>query len=221
MRPEHRQVLEALAQRARSVLGEKFEAREQALRLAREAVQRSALAVRAVHRGEWERARALLESARASLESARRLLAPHPDVLYAGFIEDAEKEFAEASLTLAFVSGEPLPTPEGLGVGLVPFLNGLGEAVGELRRSILDALRRDDLEACEGLLEAMDEVYLLLVSLDFPDAMTGGLRRTTDLVRGVLERTRGDLTQAVRQRRLEERLARLEARLDSSPGGAP
>jgi len=217
MHPQHRQALEDLAQRARTVLTEKFQAREEALRRSREALQRSALAIRAVHRQEWEKARALLTEARQALEGARALLAPYPDVLFAGFVEDAEKEFVEASLTLAFVAGEPLPTPEDLGVGLAPYLNGLGESVGELRRYILDALRRDDLTLCESLLEAMDEVYHLLVTLDFPDAMTGGLRRTTDLVRGVLERTRGDLTQAVCLRRLEEHLAGVEDLLRRGP----
>lgn len=210
---EHLEAIRALGERARRELGEKFTAREEALRRAREVVQKSALAIRAVHRHQFQEARALLGEAGALLESVHRSLAPHPDILYAGFVEDAQKEFAEAHTTLAFASDSPLPTPEQLGVGLVPYLNGLGEAVGELRRFILDALRRGETSPCEGLLEVMDEVYTALVTIDFPDAMTGGLRRTTDMVRGVLERTRGDLTMALRQRALEERLAQLGERL--------
>ena len=129
-------------------------------------------------------------------------------------MEDALKEYAEASITLSFVEGTPVPEPSDLGVGAAAYLNGLAEAVGELRRFILDQLRRDRFERCDELLAVMDEVYTILVTMDFPDAVTRGLRRTTDMVRGVLERTRGDLTLALRQRRLEQRLADFQAGLD-------
>ena len=129
-------------------------------------------------------------------------------------MEDALKEYAEASITLSFVEGTPVPEPSDLGIGAASYLNGLAEAVGELRRFILDQLRRDRFERCDELLEIMDEVYTILVTMDFPDAVTRGLRRTTDMVRGVLERTRGDLTLALRQRRLEQKLADFQAGLD-------
>jgi translin len=64
----------------------------------------------------------------------------------------------------------------------------------------------------------MDEIYGLLVSMDYPDALTGGLRRSTDSVRGIMEKTRGDLTFALRQRDLEQALARFESRVS---GGEP
>ena len=204
--------LEVIAQEARAALSETFSAREKALRLSREAIQNSANTIRAVHRGQLEQARGLLESARAALEEADRALAGHASVYYAGFLEDAQKEFAEANATLAFVAGLPLPGSVELGVGFAPYLNGLAEAVGELRRYVLDALRRDEVARCEEILETMDEVYTVLVTMDFPDAITRGLRRNTDMVRGVLERTRGDLTAAVRQRSLEQRLAEAERR---------
>ena len=141
------------------------------------------------------------------------LLEGHAKVYYAGYVESAQKEYVEATATLAFAEGAGLATADELGVGAAPYLNGLAEAVGELRRFILDSLRRDDFSRCEELLAVMDEVYTILVSMDFPDAVTMGLRRSTDMTRGVLERTRGDLTLALRQKRLEGELAAFQERL--------
>jgi len=129
-----------------------------------------------------------------------------PQLINAGFIRDAQKEFAEGSITLALVTGKQLPDPDKLGVGFAAYLNGLGEAVGELRRYLLDSMRRGDLSRGEELLSVMDDIYSILVTMDFPDVITGGLRRTTDMVRGVLERTRSDLTLALRHKELETRL---------------
>ena len=213
----HRERLTALGEEARTALSAKFAARERALRRSRETIQHAANTIRAVHRGELEEARDLLESARRALAEVEEGLHDHRDVYFAGFVQDAQKEFAEAHAILAFVSGNDLPGPQELGVGFAAYLNGLAEAIGEMRRYVLDALRRDDVSRCEELLETMDEVYTLLVTIDFPDAITRGLRRTTDSMRGVLERTRGDLTTALRQRSLEQRLAAFEGMLGDEP----
>lgn len=140
-------------------------------------------------------------------------LRSHPDVLYAGFVQDAQKEYAEASTVFALITAAGLPDPDDLGVDYVPYLSGLGEAVGELRRYILDQLRHDRLAHCEEVLAIMENIYGVLVTMDYPDAMTGGLRRTTDAVRGILEKTRGDLTVALRQAHLETELREFERRL--------
>jgi len=190
-------------------------AREGALRLSRDMIRRSAESIRATHRGEFANARALVEEAARLSAELERVLEKQPGVYFAGFVEDAQKEYAEASLTLAIIEGSPLPGRQDLGVGAAPYMNGLAEAMGEMRRYILDALRRGDFSRCEDLLDLMDEAYTLLVSMDFPDAVTGGLRRNTDMVRGVLERTRGDLTFALRQVRLERKLERFQ---DALPG---
>ena len=145
-------------------------------------------------------------------------LRPHPDLFYTGYVQDAQKEYVEALATFSLVTGEPMQTPEEIGVAAAAFLNGLAEAVGELRRYVLDLLRRGEAESCEGYLRTMDDIYSLLVTIDYPDALTGGLRRTTDATRAILERTRGDLTFALRQRDLEAALARLEGRLDRQVG---
>ncbi|MHB1414658.1 MAG: haloacid dehalogenase [Chloroflexota bacterium] len=188
----------------------KNQAREEALGLSREALRSSANAIRAVHRHDFERAEGLTATARARLQRAAEVLVDHPDVLYAGFVQDAQKEYAEAVATYSIVRGEPLPDRNALQITWQAYLNGLGEAVGELRRYVLDKLRRGALSGSEDLLQAMDDIYDLLVTIDYPDSMTGGLRRTTDMVRGVLERTRGDLTMALRQHELERKLSEAE-----------
>ena len=205
--------LNAIVDDVRANLDAKHAAREQALALCRAALRHSANAIRAVHRGEFAGAEELLAEARSQLEQAAEALADHPDIFYAGFVHNAQKEFAEGCLTLALVSGRPLPSPADLGVDHPAYLNGMGEAVGELRRYLLDSLRGGDIGRCESILVAMDDIYAVLVTMDYPEAITAGLRRTTDAVRGILERTRGDLTMALVQRNLERRLEQFERRL--------
>jgi translin len=188
----------------------KHEARERALRLSREVIRHSANTIRAIHRNELDQARQGLEAISALEAETRTLLQDHPDLYFTGFTQDAQKEYVEACSVYAFIAAEPLPRPDELKVEVASYLNGLAEAASELRRYILDSLRRDDDSRCEELMGKMDEVYNTMVVMDFPDALTGGLRRTTDALRAVLERTRGDLTLAVRQRRLEQKLGRLK-----------
>jgi translin len=205
--------LDQIMERVRADFTSKNEAREKALPLCREAIRFSANAIRAVHRDDFETAQTLVDKAGRQVSTAKASLDGHADIYHAGFVHDSQKEFAEASITLALIAGRDLPTPESLDVELPAYLNGMGEAVGELRRHLLDTLRTGDVERCEAWLGAMDEMYSVLVTVDYPDAMTGGLRRTTDSVRGILEKTRGDLTLSVQQRRLEQRLDEFGSKL--------
>jgi translin len=198
--------LEAIANSIREDFEAKDSAREKVLPLCREAIRYCANAIRAVHRQQFDQAKELLELARERLNQAEVSAADYGELGYAGFVRDARKEFAEGSITLALVTGKRLPGPDELGIDAAAYLNGLGEAVGELRRYILDSMRRGSLSQGEELLVAMDDIYNALVSMDFPDAITGGLRRTTDMVRGVLERTRSDLTLVMRQKGLVDKL---------------
>lgn len=178
--------------------------RESSLAASRSIIRLSANAIRAVHRGEFEQASSMLEEARQVRDGAVAALTGHGDIYHAGFLHDAQKEYAEARITLALLSGERLPAPADLGVEAPAYLNGMAEAVGELRRALLDRLRTGTHTGCEEILRAMDDIYSALVTIDFPDAMTGGLRRTTDQTRGILEKTRGDLTMAIVQREATE-----------------
>lgn len=205
--------LERLGVIVRQQFQARHAAREKGLALHREVIRSSANSIRAAHRGEADRARELIGQARELLREIEVVLSPHPEVYYAGFVHDCQKEFAEANITLALLNGEPLPSPDVLGVHLPAYLNGLAEAVGEVRRHVLDLVRRGSLERCEALLRQMDDIYTLLVTIDFPDAITAGLRRSTDVTRGILEKTRGDLTVAIRQQDLEAALRSLEAKL--------
>jgi len=182
-------------------------ARERVLPVCREVIRHCSQAIRAVHRHEFDQAGERLKSARQLLDEAGQAIVSYRELGSTGFFRDAQKEFAEGSITLALVTGNPLPDPDELGIDAVAYLNGLGEAVGELRRYLLDSMRQGNLSRGEELLSAMDDIYNALVTMDFPDAITGGLRRTTDMVRGVLEKTRSDLTLAIGQKGLADKLA--------------
>jgi len=202
--------LEPIGGWARAELDRKNAAREQALRWSRELVRTCATSIRAIHRREFASAEGLLAEAHSLNDQICAALGQMGDLYWAGYVQDAQKELVEAVCTLALIKRQALPDPAGLGVAPGPFLNGLGEAVGELRRYLLDSLRRGEVDGCEQLLGAMDDIYSLLVTLDYPDALTGGLRRTTDSTRGILEKTRGDLTLALRQESLVEALRAAE-----------
>ena len=202
--------LSAIGASAIDEMTSRSRAREDALTISRQVIRFSANAIRAVHRGEFEEARTLVHLAGERLEETKVMRLESPQIYYAGFLSDARKEYTEASITLAVISSKAIPKPEDLEVDPSSFLNGLAEVIGELRRYILDALRREEIGRCQELMDLMDEIYGVLVTVDFPEAVTGGLRRNTDAMRGVLERTRGDLTMALRQHRLESRLAQWE-----------
>ncbi|MFC1965669.1 haloacid dehalogenase [Chloroflexota bacterium] len=206
--------LDSIVEQVRLDLAAKDAVREKILPLCREVIRHSSHAIRAVHRQEFGRAKELLKLARNILSETGQALKDGGELYNTGFIRDAHKEFAEANITLALVTGEMPPTPDELGVDSAAYLNGLGEAVGELRRYLLDSMRKGDLSRGEELLSAMDDIYNVLVTMDFPDAITGGLRRTTDMVRGVLEKTRSDLTLVIRQKELENRLENPEKNLE-------
>ena len=206
-------ILDQIEVWARGELEAKNAAREGALARSRELVRTCANSIRAVHRGERQHAAELLGAARRLSHRLTYDLQGQPDIFYAGYVQDAQKEFVEATAVHCLILGGVMPSAVELGVAVAPFLNGLAEAVGELRRYILDRLRRGQIDGCESILQTMDDIYSLLVTIDYPDALTGGLRRTTDVTRGILERTRGDLTFALRQRDLEASLQRLEGKL--------
>ncbi len=184
----------------------KTSARERALPAARRSIRASANAIRAVHRLELDRARGLIATSKQELDEGMGAVAAHPDVRFAGYLQDAQKEYAEANITLALVAGEALPTPEALGVEDAPYLNGMAEAIGEGRRRILDLLRTGEVVQAESLLGDLEELYGVLVTMDYPDAITLNLRRSTDVARSLIEKTRGDLSIAVVGRDLRDAL---------------
>jgi translin len=207
------QNLDSIAERVRLSFDARTAARDRALAQARTLTRYCANAIRAVHRDESANAASNLEQARLLVEALHRDLANYPDLYYAGYTQDALKEFAEASIVNALVPNNDLPTPEELNVEYATYLQGLAEAAGELRRRCLDILRHGHSEEAERLLSHMDDIYAVLVTMDYPDAITGGLRRLTDIVRSLNERTRGDTTLSLRQEHLEESIKRLEGKL--------
>lgn len=205
--------LERIGEEILAELARQDRLREEALLLSRHVIRAAALCIRAVHRADYAQACEHLSSARQDVIRLEEITTACPLFAGIGYIADAQKEYAEASLTYALVRLEPFPRPDELHLPVAPYLNALGEAAGELRRAVLDALRRDSFERCEDYLEIMQQIYDFLAAVDYPDAITGGLRRTTDAVRGILERTRADLTMALRQRRLQAALEQVAGRL--------
>jgi translin len=192
-------------------------ARDAAIAQSRELIRHCSESIRAVHRRDWDKADEKLAAVRAKADEMIAGVESYPDLYHAGYTQDALKEVVEAFVTCAIIRGESLPTPESLNVANNTYLRGLAEAATELRRFILDIMRREDSHSdeAERLLGWMDAIYDELVTIDFPDAITNGLRRQTDIVRGVLERTRGDLTNSLRQQRLQDALQRFETRMDN------
>lgn len=205
--------LDAIVDRIQSDWTQKSEIRDRTLQRSRALIRFCANSIRATHRHDYERARELLSQAEERAATMVEEAQAYADIYHAGYTLDALKELAEAAITLSLVSNGQLPDPDDLDIPYAPYLNGLGEAVGELRRFALDSIRRGDVERAEEILIMMDDVYSVLVTIDFPDALTRGLRRTTDMVRGVTERTRGELTTAVRQEQLQHAIVSLEERL--------
>jgi translin len=191
---------------ARESLDSTYRAREVALAHGRALTRTCANAIRSLHRGEYAEARQALDGAREEAQRVAEALQSHPDLYFAGYVQDAHKELAEAETFLALIQDTPLPSPASLGIEVAAYLNGLAEAASEGRRFALDSLRRGDLARAEKMLAAMDEILSALTTLDYPDAVTSGLRRTCDALRAVVERTRGDITIAVLQNRLLQSL---------------
>ncbi|NDJ75595.1 MAG: haloacid dehalogenase [Chloroflexi bacterium] len=203
-----------MADTIRETFEVKSAARDAAISQSRVLIQHCANAIRAVHRHEWDVAHERLDHAREAAAELRAQVANFPDLYHSGYTQDALKEYVEAFATYALVRGEQIPTPDSLDVEHSTYLNGMAEAASELRRQVLDIIRKGHSEEAERLLAEMDTIYGVLIAFDFHDAITGGLRRRMDALRGVLERTRGDVTTSHRQQQLREALRQFETRID-------
>ncbi len=199
----------------RSELTQTNTLRDDTLQRSRSLIRLCAHSIRAIHRHDWDEAEKLLQEARDEAVTMVEALVDHPMLYHAGYTQDALKELVEAYLVYAVVRGEDWPTPDDLQVSPPTYLRGMSEAGTEMRRFVLDLIRRGQVEEAEPYLEFMDDVYSLLITVDFPDAITYGLRRNTDVLRSVLERTRGDLTLAIRQDQMRAALSSFEMRLDT------
>ena len=200
------QDFQEIVDNTRKIFDERTRVRDETLVKARQLTRLAALTIRAIHRSEFMQAQEMLNEAHLLVLNMQRDLASYPDLYHAGYTQDAIKEFAEANLTFALIGNQRLPRPEDLGIEYPTYVNGLAETIGELRRRCLDILRQGYSEEAERLLNTMDEIYNFLVTMDYPDAITNGLRRQTDLVRGIIERTRADLTLSLREQHLQDAL---------------
>jgi translin len=205
--------LDTIIEGIRATFTERNATRDLTLGRSRELIRFCSLTIRAVHREEFAEAEQLLNTAKQAAAAMKADIAAHPELYYTGYTQDSLKELTEACCVFAIVQHRPIPTPEEIEIDEAAYLNGLAEAASELRRRALDLIRRDRVDEAERMLTAMDDIYAQLVTIDFPDALTGGLRRTTDTLRAVLERTRGDLTTTLQQEKLQKALQEMEKRL--------
>ena len=204
--PRHRQLTPDLVNEVRSILDSRFVARERAIAESRKIIRSAANGIRALHRSESGEAASLIEQSGNRLTAISATLADNLELMSHAVVFDAAKEYAEARITQAVFNGQPVPRFDDLGIDPVPYLHGLGEAVGEMRRRMLDLLRYERLSEAESMLDEMDRIVDLLAEIDYPDGMTNGLRRTTDVARSLVERSRSDLTATVVQERLRQDL---------------
>ena len=200
--------LDGISEGIRRRFDERMEARERALPASRRAIRACANAIRAIHREEWQNAHRLMDEAKAAIDEGLEAVRDQPEIRFAGYLQDAQKEYAEARVTEAVVTAKDIPMPEELAVEDAPYLNGIAEAIGEGRRHILDLLRHGKVAEGEATLSAMDDLYTVLVTMDYPDAITGNLRRSTDVARSLIEKTRGDLSVARVSQDLHDALER-------------
>jgi len=210
--------LDELSEKTHQNFEARHQVRENALKLTRLLTRKAAHAIRAIHRGEKEAAEEVMREADGIVCELKKSVEPDPEIYYSGYTQDALKEYTEGRLVIAMISNQALPMPEDLGVDYSTYLRGLAESIGELRRRCLDILRQGYSDEAERLLDLMDEIYALLVTLDYPDAITHGLRRQTDLVRGIIERTRADLTISLREQQLQQALGDFEERFNHQHG---
>jgi len=207
-------MLENIISKIREVLDEKDQVRENALKITRETVRLSAEAIRAIHRGELENAKSTIKEVKKKLENLATELREHPDIYFSGYVYSAYQEYVEAAVLLSILEGSKIPSPEDLNVPYVPYLLGLGDVIGELRRQILDAIRKDQLDQGEFFLRIIEEIYEALSTLGYPNAIVPGLRHKCDVARNILEKTRGDLTNAIHRNRLLKGIQSLMKKLN-------
>ncbi len=212
------ETFDAIVEEIRAEFEIKSAARDAALQRSRTLIRHCANAIRAAHRGDRDESRDLLAIAAEAAREMKADLELYPDLYHAGYTQDALKEYVEAQVVYAFINGADLPTPADLAVEAPAYLKGVAEAASEMRRHALDLMRQNKLDRAEEIMAVMDDVYSLLITVDFPDAITGGLRRTTDMLRGVVSRTRGDLTTSIRQEMMRQALRDFEARMGLNGG---
>ena len=176
--------------------------REKILNLSRESIRKSSIAIKHLHRGEYDLADKLITENHSLIHEINNLGSEMKPIRF-GMLLTSNQEYVESIFLQAFLRKKPYPNFEDLKVPHLSYLHGLTDFVGELRRVILDTLRQDkDIEIAIEALDLMDDLYSLLLSIDYPDSLTFNLRKKTDFVRNITEKTRGDVTLAINRLQL-------------------
>jgi len=202
--------LKAVLKEIEKELQEKEKVRENAQKDMRKATSLSKQAILLIHQNRLKEARKLAERAKQITSKLNDLSATHPSIIYGGMFSAALQEYAEANVFLTLVSESRFVTPSEINVPSVDYVLGLADAIGELRRRALDALREGNVSKGEECLQLMDEIYIELMAMDESYMLVVGLRRKCDVARKIIEITRGDVTQEMRRSQLENYLKRFE-----------
>ena len=204
------QKLEEIANKIEDYLGEKNQVREVALRKAREIIKKSSGIIQTIHKCK-ESERDIITLKKNGIE-LKNMVQSHLDLYYSGFVENAYMEMCEAVILYSIIKNQPLPTIEELEVTSSSYLLGIGDVIGELRRIVLDSLRKGEIEKASNYLDIMEDLYLILMRFNYPNAIVN-IRRKQDIARGLLEKTRGEVAFAFRGKSLEEKIAKLEEKI--------
>ena len=202
--------LKAILKEVKKELMQKDEVRENAHQSMRKITSLSKQAILFIHQKRHKEAKKLIENAKEIILRLQTLAKENPDVLYSGMFSAALQEYAEANIFLGLIQNSRFVTPTEINVPSVDYVLGLADVVGEYRRLTLDALREGDAEKGEECLKTMDEIYIELTAMDEAYMLVPGLRRKCDVARKIIEITRGDITQEVRRKSLEDHLRRCE-----------
>ncbi len=183
------------------VLDKLDEDREEILRKSRVIIKDCSIAIKSIHREENKSYQDIILKIKNELDVLKNLIIKNPGHFYK-YLKTPEQEYTEAIVLFSIIQNQKIPTHIDLNVDALHYILGLADVIGELRRYILDNIRKSRIDVINDILEKMDELYTYLFSLDYPSGMTKDLRHKTDVARNIIEKTRGDITLSVQMNNL-------------------
>jgi len=173
-----------------------YQDREEILKLSRSIIRDCSIAIKNIHRKEFNKFQEKLNSIKIDHQSLVKLVDKNLGVFFK-YLKTPEQEYAEAIAFYSIINKKNIPTPLELRINPLNFILGLADVIGELRRYALDNIRNSQFEDLNDILEGMDEIYTYLFTIDYPSAVTQDLRHKVDVARNIIEKTRGDISLAI------------------------
>ena len=207
---ESLETLRSILKEVKEELIQKDEVRENAQKKMRKATSLSKQAILLMHQKKFDKAGKSIKNAKEIISKLQISAKEYPDIIYSGMFSAALQEYAEANIFQGLIKEARFVTPNEINVPALDYVLGLADVIGEYRRLVLDALREGEVKKGEEGLKIMDDSYIELMAMDEAYMLVPGLRRKCDMARRIIETTRGDVTQEVRRKALENRLIQLE-----------